>query len=185
MDHVATMRRFYDLVNVDDIDGIGQLLADDLVEHEVMPGLEPTKEGVMAAFRMYRAAFPDLHCVLEDVFAGGDRVVVRGRWIGAHQGPFMDMPATAKRIDVPFIDIMRMGDDGLGHEHWGIQDTLAMMQQLGAVPEAPPTEAPRPRVAAAGRRRTSGAAAVRASPTASGGHPTIRCDGPAPGIRIW
>ena len=29
------------------------------------------------------------------------------------------------------IDIIRFGDDGLAHEHWGVFDALAMMQQLG------------------------------------------------------
>jgi hypothetical protein len=28
--------------------------------------------------------------------------------------------------------------DGLAHEHWGFVDMMAMMQQLGVVPDAPP-----------------------------------------------
>ena len=27
--------------------------------------------------------------------------------------------------------------DGLVHEHWGVFDTMTMMQQLGAVPDGP------------------------------------------------
>jgi predicted ester cyclase len=50
----------------------------------------------------------------------------------------MGMPATGRGIDVQLIDIMRFGNDGLAHEHWGVIDALAMMQQLGAVPEGPP-----------------------------------------------
>ena len=45
MDHAATVRRFYDLINAGDIDGFGALLAADFVEHEETPGLEPTREG--------------------------------------------------------------------------------------------------------------------------------------------
>jgi hypothetical protein len=30
---------------------------------------------------------------------------------------------------------MRFGDDGLVREHWGVMDSLTMMQQLGLVPE--------------------------------------------------
>jgi hypothetical protein len=41
-----------------DIDGFGELIADDFVEHEETPGPAPTKEGVLDLFRMYRAAFP-------------------------------------------------------------------------------------------------------------------------------
>ncbi|HEX5469453.1 MAG TPA: ester cyclase [Gaiellaceae bacterium] len=46
--------------------------------------------------------------------------------------------ATGKSIDVQLIDIIRFGDDGLAHEHWGVFDALGMMQQLGAIPGSPP-----------------------------------------------
>ena len=59
------------------------------------------------------------------------------RATGTNQGEFMDMPATGKSMDVQLIDIMRFGDDGLVHEHWGVVDALAMMQQLGVVPAGP------------------------------------------------
>ena len=58
MDHAATMRRAYDLLNAGDIDGFGDLLADDFVEHEELPGLEPAKDGVKAFFRMYQRSVP-------------------------------------------------------------------------------------------------------------------------------
>ena len=135
MDHAATLRRFYALVNAGDVDGLGELLAGDFVEHEVAPGLEPTRDGVMEFFRMYTAAFPDLRFDAEDVLASGDKVVARVRVTGTHQGEFMGMPATGKSIDAQAIDIVRFGDDGLAHEHWGVFDTMAMMEQLGAVPE--------------------------------------------------
>jgi steroid delta-isomerase-like uncharacterized protein len=138
MDHAATMRRLYDLINAGDIDGFGELLAEDFVEHEEMPGLEPSKEGVKQLFHMYRAAFPDLRMQVQDVLVSGHKAVARVRATGTHQGEFLGMPATGKSVDVQLIDITRFDDDGLAHEHWGVFDALAMMQQLGAVPEGPP-----------------------------------------------
>ena len=138
MDHTGTLRRVYDLLSAGDIDGFGALLADDFVEHEETPGLAPTKDGVLEFFRMYRAAFPDLHMDPEDVLASGDKAVARVRATGTHQGEFMGMPPTGKSIDVQMIDILRFGDDGLAREHWGVFDQMAMMQQLGVVPEGPP-----------------------------------------------
>ena len=79
MDHSATQRRLYDLLNAGDLDGFGALLADGFVEHEETPGLAPTKEGVLEFFRMYRAAFPDLRMGPEEVLASGDKVVARVR----------------------------------------------------------------------------------------------------------
>ena len=138
MDHTATVRSFYDLINAGNVGGFGELLADDFVEHEETPGLAPTKEGVTDFFRMYIAAFPNLRMDPEDVLASGDKVVARVRVTGTHEGEFMGMPATGKSIDVQGIDIVRFGDDGLAHEHWGVFDVMGMMQQLGVVPGSAP-----------------------------------------------
>ena len=137
MDHASTQRRLYELLNAGDIDGFGELLADDFVEHEETPGLAPTKDGVKQFFTMYRAAFPDLRMDVEDIVSSGDKVVARVRATGTNQGAFMDMPATGKSVDVQLIDIMRFSDDGLVREHWGVLDALTMMQQLGVVPDGP------------------------------------------------
>ena len=138
MDHAAAVRRMYDLLNAGDVDGFGDRLADDFIEHEELPGLTPTKDGVKAFFRMYLAGFPDLQMNVEDLVASGDKVVARIRATGTHEGEFMGMPATGKAVDVQMIDIIRFGDDGLAVEHWGVFDTMTMMQQLGAVPDGPP-----------------------------------------------
>jgi predicted ester cyclase len=87
---------------------------------------------------MFIAAFPDLRMVPEDVLTSGDKAVARVRATGTHQGEFMGMSATGKAVDVQLIDIIRFGDDGLAREHWGVFDTMTMMQQLGAVPDRPP-----------------------------------------------
>jgi steroid delta-isomerase-like uncharacterized protein len=134
MDQGSTMRRLYELISAGDIDGFGEHVAEDFVEHEEMPGLEPSKEGVKQMFRMYRAAFPDLRMEAEDVLVSGDKVVARVRATGTHQGEFMGLAATGNSVDVQLIDIIRFGDDGLAREHWGVFDALTMMQQLGAIP---------------------------------------------------
>jgi steroid delta-isomerase-like uncharacterized protein len=138
MDHATTARGLYDLVNARDIDGFGGHLADDFIEHDETPGLAPTKAGVQDFFRMQLAAFPDLHMDVQDVIASGDKVVVRANFTGTHRGALLVMPATGKSVDVQLIDMFLFGGDGLVHEHWGVMDALAMMQQLGAVPAGPP-----------------------------------------------
>jgi steroid delta-isomerase-like uncharacterized protein len=137
MDHAAAMTRLYDLINAGDIDGFGELLAEDFVEHEEMPGLEPSRDGVKQLFHMYRAAFPDLRMDVQDVLVSGDKAVARVRATGTHKGEFMGMPATGRSVDVQLIDITRFGDDGRAREHWGVFDALALMQQLGAIPPSP------------------------------------------------
>jgi steroid delta-isomerase-like uncharacterized protein len=138
MDHAGTMQRVYDMLSAGDVDGFGDVLADHFIEHEDLPGLTPTKDGVLAFFRMYLAGFPDLQLNVEDLLASGDKVVARVRATGTHQGEFMGMPASGKAVDVQMIDIIRFGDDGRAIEHWGVFDTMTMMQQLGAIPDEPP-----------------------------------------------
>jgi steroid delta-isomerase-like uncharacterized protein len=128
----------YDLINAGDVDAFGEHLADDFIEHEVLPGLSPTKDGVQTFFRMQLAAFPDLRMDVEDVVSDGDKVVARVRLTGTQHGDFAGIPATDKRVDAQLVDIFRFGDDGRVAEHWGVMDQLTVLQQLGAVPEGAP-----------------------------------------------
>jgi steroid delta-isomerase-like uncharacterized protein len=138
MDNAATLQRLYERLNAGDADGAVEVLADGFVEHEPTPGLDPTKEGTKQLFRMMIAGFPDLRFDAEDTLTSGDKVVCRARFTGTNKGEFMGMPATGKSVNVQLIEIVRFGDDGLAHEHWGVMDIMSMMQQLGAVPQGPP-----------------------------------------------
>jgi steroid delta-isomerase-like uncharacterized protein len=134
MDHSRSIQHLYELINEGDIDGFGRHLANDFVERDEIPGLPPTKEGVVQYFRLLLAAFPDMRMDVQDSFASGDKAVARLRVSGTHQGEFMGIPATGNPVSINIIDITRFGDDGLAREHWGIADQLAMMQQLGVIP---------------------------------------------------
>jgi len=138
MDHTISIQRLYDLINAGDIDGFGRQFADDFVERAEIPGIPPTKDGVVQYFRLLRAAFPDFRMDVKDLIASGDKAVARLRVSGTHKGEFMGIPATGKSVSMNLIDITRFGDDGLAREHWGVADQLALMQQLGVIPAGPP-----------------------------------------------
>jgi len=138
MDHTVSMQRLYERINAGDIDGFGRQLADDFVERNELPGIPPTKAGVVQYFQMLLAAFPDFRMDVEDVLASSDKAVARVRVTGTHKGEFMGIPATEKSAAVNLIDITRFGDDGLAHEHWGVVDQLTLMQQLGLILARPP-----------------------------------------------
>jgi len=138
MSNADTMRQFYDRVNAGDIDGFAALIADDMIEHEKVEGLPQTKEGVVEFFKMFGAAFSDLRLDAEDMIVSGDKAWARVRITGTNDGEFMGMPATGKSVDFQAVDMVRFNDDGTAAEHWGVTDTMTMMQQLGVVPEGPP-----------------------------------------------
>ena len=134
MDHAATMRSTYELINAGDIARFGDLVADDFVEHQGGVGFPTTKEGALDFFRALLTSFPDFRMNVEDLIADGDKTVARVRVTGTHQGQFMGVPPTGTGVEVELVDIMRFDGAGLVCEHWGVADMLWLMQQLGVVP---------------------------------------------------
>ncbi len=80
------MRMYNEVISQGDLAALDDILHDDFVEHEQLPGL-PTDKSAPAAFvTMFRSAFPDLHASIEDMVQEGDKLVVRSRMSGTHKG---------------------------------------------------------------------------------------------------
>jgi predicted ester cyclase len=101
----------------------------------------PAADLDLAAFTEFvaawRAAFPDLHCSVENVIRDGDRIAWTVRATGTHLGEFMGIPATGRKVDFLSINEGRADADGAFAEHWVVMDQLTMLQQLGVVPALP------------------------------------------------
>jgi predicted ester cyclase len=133
--NIATFRRAIEEGwNRGNVEAIDELFAPDFIEHQ--PGIAPGREGVKGSIRVLRAAFPDLHLAVEDVAASDDRVWLRLHATATHEGPFMGLPGTGRRIDITVIDVARVIDGRLV-EHWGVADRFSVAQQIGLVPGGP------------------------------------------------
>ncbi len=131
-ENTATFRRAIEEGwNKGNLAAIDELFAPDFVEHQA--GIAPGRDGVKGSIQVLRSAFADLHLHVEDAVADGDRVWLRLHATGTHEGPFMGMPATGRRIDITVIDIARIVDGRLV-EHWGVADRLGVAQQIGLAP---------------------------------------------------
>ena len=127
-------KRFYEeVLNRGDVLAIDELVADDFVEHEGLPGIPAGREGLRAWVMLLRGAFPDLVVTVEQMIAAGDEVWVHMTIRGTHYGPFFDIAATGKKVEIGGIDRVRVRD-GKAVEHWGVVDNLALFQQLGRIP---------------------------------------------------
>jgi len=132
--NTAAVRRFYDeVMNKGNLKVIDELIDPKYVEHYVAPGISADKAGLTKIMEMYRTAFPDLQVTVEDIIAKGDKVWVYTIMRGTQKGDFMDIKATGKKIEVKGVDIVRFVN-GKAVEHWGVNDDLTMMQQLGVIP---------------------------------------------------
>lgn len=124
-----------------DLAALDALIAPDLVSHDALPGLPPGLAGAKAAHQMSLASFPDRRMTIEDVIADGDRVAVRTTLRATNTGgvPWLNLPANGRKIEIESISVYRVSG-GRVVEHWGQNDAMALMMQLGAM--QPPAGAP-------------------------------------------
>lgn len=80
----------------------------------------------------FEAAFPQYEIFADDMIAEADKVTVRARFQGVHQGELLGIAPTGKTVALPFIIIYRIAD-GLIAEHWMCVDQLDLMKQLGVI----------------------------------------------------
>ena len=111
-----------------------QIIASDFFDHTNPPGMQHGLEGHNAIVALFRAAFPDQWWQIEDLIAEEDRVVARTTMTGTHRGGFFGIPATGRAVRLSGIHILRIADGKIA-EHWGNNDDLGLMRQLGVIPD--------------------------------------------------
>jgi steroid delta-isomerase-like uncharacterized protein len=112
-----------------------EIFAPNFVSHQHSRPDEQGVHGVAAykAFvRQIHEAFPDLHYVLEDQIAEGDKVMTRNVATGTQKGSLMGIDPTNKRAQWAGISIDRI-EQGKIVENWVSWDMMGMLQQLGVV----------------------------------------------------
>jgi steroid delta-isomerase-like uncharacterized protein len=133
MDNATILDRINEeAFNRGDVNVLDELVADDFVEHDPMPGTPPDREGFKAMIRGLHAAFPDFHTEVEDQIVAGDKVVERWSCTGTQEGEFMGLPPTNRHVEIHGMDISRLADGRLV-EHWTQIDMMSMLQQLGVM----------------------------------------------------
>jgi steroid delta-isomerase-like uncharacterized protein len=110
-----------------------ELFADDFVDHTPQPNMTPNKAGARSLYHALRTAFPDFRAEIHWQAADGDLVTTYKTYHGTHQGTFLGVAPTGRKIHFETVDAMRVRD-GKIVEHWGVANLFAVMQQLGALP---------------------------------------------------
>ena len=126
----ADVRRFFEEVwNQGNVVVADEFLAAEFTSHNNFDVTILGPDGYGRAVLDYRTAFPDLTVTLEDVFAAGDRVAVRGIDRGTHQGEFMGRAATGRPMRATWIEIFRIHSDK-AVEGWVETDTRRLLDQI-------------------------------------------------------
>lgn len=112
---------------------IDELVAPNGLTHSVTWGLPNNREGLKLLIAMFRTAFPDLHCTIEDEISQGDKVAACWTMRGTHQGPLLGSRPTNRQIMVRGMIFART-ENGQIAEGWTLVDQMSILQQLGIVP---------------------------------------------------
>jgi steroid delta-isomerase-like uncharacterized protein len=130
----ACGRRFAEeIINKGNMGVDPELVAEDFVELDPFPGQQPGREGLIDIIAMIRTAFPDLQWTIEELVAEGDKVASYNVWRGTHQGVFLGIPPTGKRVTVSCM-VFDYFVDGKFKESRLLMNIMSLMQQLGVVP---------------------------------------------------
>jgi steroid delta-isomerase-like uncharacterized protein len=132
----AVIRKFLEeVINQNRMGRADDLVVEDFVELDPLPGQRQGREGLKEVLGMMRTAFPDMHWVVEEMVAEEDKVVTRFTWTGTHRGTFLGVPATGRSVKVKGVVIDQLAGGKMNYSRI-LMDSLGMMQQLGVVPEA-------------------------------------------------
>lgn len=107
-----------------DIEGLSEFVTDDVLNHnpvtsedveiDQVRGIEAFEEHLEA----FTTAFPDVRFEIQDMIAENDRVAVRFRIRGTHEGRLMGVEPTGREITMSVITIYRFKDGKIA-ERWG------------------------------------------------------------------
>ena len=126
------VRRYQEIYNSNHLESLSEVVAEDLLTPKIMPGMPPGLEGGKKVHATTLIGMPDWQTTIDDLIAEGDRVVARITMTGTHTGDFWGIPATGKRVEFTGIYIVRIAN-GKIVEHWGEEDGVSLLQQLGVL----------------------------------------------------
>jgi len=134
-DNKDIVRRYYDEVWAKGDPGpLDELLADDYVDHNPMPGIGADKAAAGEVVKAIMSDATDVNMDVQKVISEGDFVAAHWKMDWTQRGNFMGtVPADGKRLSIEGHDFYQLADGKIA-EIWHVEDVVSVMGQLGMVP---------------------------------------------------
>ena len=127
----ALVKRQFEAWEKGDFEAYKEVVAPDYAYYSPSRSTKPmSREETIEFGKMLHNAFPDINWSIEELFAVGDRVIVRFTSTGTHEGEFQGIPATGNKVETSGIVIIRI-ENGKIVEEKEEYDQLGIMQQFG------------------------------------------------------
>jgi predicted ester cyclase len=89
-----------------------------------------TDEELLGHILFFDSVFPKYEMFADELTSEGNRVVVRARMRGSHEGEFNGISPTHRKVEFPFVVSYEIENGKIVH-HWLIADQMILMEQLG------------------------------------------------------
>jgi predicted ester cyclase len=133
-DSRRVVERYVEIHRTGDVSGLAEIIAPDF---RYRAGSPVGVEGVAAQLRTFLAGFTEITCSLERCIAEEDWAAFRFVIGGRHTGVFAGRAPTGRVITWPGADFVRLRD-GKFVELWAVQESLHLMEAIGAVAKIAP-----------------------------------------------
>jgi steroid delta-isomerase-like uncharacterized protein len=128
----AAVRDCFANASKGNFDALHSIVSPDyVVHHDEVHG----PNGLAEMVQGYRSALPNLNVTVEHQFTEGDYVATRCTIRGRHEGELMGTPPSGRDVEFTSLTISRCRD-GKIEEEWELTDTVGLLRQIGALPEA-------------------------------------------------
>ena len=129
--HAQTALDLFEAWERRDFSAAAELVADDIsfVDHPSGRTLTGRREFI-EWFESWTRASTD-STVSPKVLDAGDHAVILGVWAGTNDGALGSFPATGRRVELPFANVMRFDDAGRITHGEAYYDYLTILVQLG------------------------------------------------------
>jgi steroid delta-isomerase-like uncharacterized protein len=135
-ENIAKQKQMADAVNQGNFEAFQQIMSPQIIDHDPAPNQGKGPEGFIRFFKQLKSAFPDLHVDAECLVADENNVSIAYTLTGTHEGEFIGIPPTRRKIKARGVQIARF-ENGLMVERWGSSDELGILNQLGiSIPQA-------------------------------------------------
>jgi len=124
---------FESAFNRGELDIVDDLVAADGVTHTARRRIPGSRMEIKRLIAALRAAFPDLHCTIENEMSEGDKQAAYWIMHGTHLGSYLGNRPTKRSINVQGSFFARIAD-GRMVEIWILFEELHLLRQLGLVP---------------------------------------------------
>ncbi len=131
------VEQHYRNVAAADIEADGEIFTDDVVTIDPGAGRIDGIDAFKAFEAGFHKAFPDGRMDVKTLVESGDTVMTEGVFLGTHTGPLVgpggEIPATGRKLELPFSDVFKARGGRLA-EHHIYYDQVTFMVQLGLMP---------------------------------------------------